>query len=183
MQESNSDLRQKAVHEAGHAVQAHVNGLGILFVSLMPPAVRVAEQAALEEEGYNLANPSRKEDRLVEFYRRDIEVRVAGPLALLRYQYESLERDLDSVDPESIKLGLWGGMEDEKIAVHCASVLARWFPLRPEPYVAWVKKQVWVDTIRSDEHWSAIQHLANELESFGRLDRKAAVDIITHYLI
>ena len=140
--------RLVAIHEGGHAVEAYLGGLGVLWARLDPgPDVRTVEQDRLEASIPRLLDPPLPlSDDLLRFYVADIRLRVSGGLA--RFRFEEPRHVWSEAEAQSLDLSKYGGQEDQAVAETEADVLRRGGQrLRPVAYVAWAKGKVWRDTL------------------------------------
>ena len=150
---------RKSIHEAAHAVQAYLNGLGVHRATLDPePRVRTRAQHALDNAGVNLADPPPREmKRLGTFYPRDIEVRVAGALGNFR---------VDCNEGQVPDIGTVKNLAecDYEAALH-ESRLLDWDLHRLDRVV----DKVWRETMTS-ERWNTVEKLATLLRDKRSLD-------------
>lgn len=168
-------VRKLAYHEAGHAVQAQLNGLGVFSVSIDPDArkgeTRTLEHHRLEQvEGFKLNDPPAvPDDRLVKFYKRHIEVQAAGPLAQCRMTEETTGGALHSGYTFGERAyTLHGGGGDWHFANRESEILAGWgIPIDVKEVTA----RVWHATLFDAQRWALIQRVAAELEEKRTLDQ------------
>lgn len=159
-----------AFHEAGHAVAAVMMGMGIVRANLGKRYVRTAEQNRLEEKGVTTANPERPlADEVVEFYQRDIRVRLAGPLAQARYAGVVAAR------PDRISLSLYGGAVDRQVVDREVELLQSARPFDARAYINWCKQEVWSAL---GQWWGGIETVAAALEAERDLSGARVVELL-----